>query len=354
MNRLLALIEAPDHVCYRYRLRAFQPALAEAGWSVEVASLEGTALARHRLLRRASGFDAVVLQRRLLPAWQFTTLRRHAKRLIFDFDDAVLYRDSYHPRGFRCPRRARRFARTVRAADAVLAGNDFLAEAALKHGARPLRVHVLPTCIETHRYPSDHRGRNDDFTDLVWVGSSSTVKGLEQRGSLLNRIGEELPQVRLRLICDRFPTFGALPTLPIRWTEGSEVAELSQGDVGVSLVPDDLWTRGKCALKLLQYQAAGIPVLADPVGVHTQVVRPGFNGLLPRSDDDWVEALRDLASRPERRRAMGRTARSIVEREYSVDAWRDRFTSWVTGQTDREVQSSTHFHLAGRTRRGVV
>lgn len=354
MNRLLALIEAPDHVCYRYRLRAFQSALAEAGWSVEVAPLDGGPMARYQTLRRAADFDAVFLQRRLLPAWQFATLRRYARRLIFDFDDAVVYRDSYHPRGFRCPRRARRFARTVRASDVVLSGNDFLAQTAIRHGAKPLRVHVMPTCIETHRYPNDHRGRDDNHMDLVWVGSSSTVKGLERRTPLLNRIGAAIPNVRLRLICDRFPIFASLTTLQIQWRESTEVAEISQGDVGISLVPDDLWTRGKCGLKLLQYQAAGIPVIADPVGVHPQLVRPGFNGLLPKTDDEWVEAVRTLALKPDRRRTMGRVARSIVDLEYSVDAWRDRFTSWVTGQTDREPQSATHFHLSGRSRREVA
>jgi hypothetical protein len=354
MNRLLALTEGPDHVCYRYRVRAFQPALAEAGWSVEVAPLVGNGMNRYKTLCRAAQFDAVLLQRRLLPAWQFAALRKSAKRLIFDFDDAVLYRDSYHPRGFHCPRRARRFARTVRAADVVLAGNDFLAQTAIRHGARPLRVQVMPTCIPIHRYPNDNRGRTDAHLDLVWVGSSSTLQGLRQREALLSRIGSEIPHVRLRLICDQFPTFGSMATLPIQWSEASEAVEINQGDVGISLMPDDLWTRGKCGLKLLQYQAAGLPVIADPVGVHAQIVRPGFNGLLPRADDDWVAAVRSMAAAPERRRTMGRVARSIVEVEYSVDSWRDRFTAWVTGRSDRDPHALPHFHLSGRSRREVA
>ncbi len=32
--KLLALVESPDHVCCRYRIRAFAPALDDAGWSV--------------------------------------------------------------------------------------------------------------------------------------------------------------------------------------------------------------------------------------------------------------------------------------------------------------------------------
>ena len=32
--KLLALVESPDHVCCRYRIRAFAPVLGDAGWSV--------------------------------------------------------------------------------------------------------------------------------------------------------------------------------------------------------------------------------------------------------------------------------------------------------------------------------
>ena len=73
---------------------------------------------------------------------------------------------------------------------------------------------------------------------------------------------------------------------------------MAAGGVGVSWVPDDLWSRGKCGLKVLQYQAAGLPVLANPVGVHPEMIEPGVTGWLPRSPREWVEAARALAARP--------------------------------------------------------
>ena len=85
----------------------------------------------------ASRFDAVLLQRKLLPGWQLRELRKaDSRRLIFDFDDAVLYRDSYDRRGPHHRRRSDRFQRTVQMADTVIAGNDFLADCALKAGAQ--------------------------------------------------------------------------------------------------------------------------------------------------------------------------------------------------------------------------
>jgi len=328
--KVLALVDAPDHVCCRYRIRAFEPALSDAGCQLTLRGLVRGVVARWLQLRRVSEYDAVILQRKLLPSWQLAALRKRSRHLVFDFDDAVLYRDSYDARGPHSFRRERRFAQTVRLADSVIAGNDFLADCALRAGASPERVRVIPTCVDTTRYmPRSRHGENPSGLDLVWIGSSSTLQGLEQRRMLWERIGRELPGVRLRLICDRFPEFGPLPVVPIAWNETSEAAALASGDVGVSWIPDDLWSRGKCGLKVVQYQAAGLPVLTNPVGVHVQMVVPGKTGLLAETDDEWMAAIRELLRDPEARQRMGTAARASVEVGYSVAAWAESFVSSV-------------------------
>lgn len=328
--KALALVDAPDHVCCRYRIRTFGPALEAAGWSLRIEGLARGPVARAAQLARAGRFDAVLLQRKLLPGWQFGILRRSARRLLFDFDDAVLYRDSYDPRGPHCPRRAARFARTVRGADGILAGNDFLAACARAAGAPADRVRVLPTCIAVEAYtPKTAAGSGG--MQLVWVGSSSTLQGLEGRRGLLERLGRAIPGLQLRLICDRFPRFDSLEVVPVSWSAASEAREIAAGDIGISLIPDDLWSRGKCGLKILQYRAAGLPVVADPVGVHPQMIRDGHDGFLPASDDAWEAAIRRLAADPGLRVRMGREARRAVEAEYSVAAWSGAFVAAIAG-----------------------
>src|SRR5262249_9019100 len=153
---------------------------------------------------------------KLLPGWQLSALRDKARRLIFDFDDAVLYRDSYDPRGPVSPRRARRFAATVCAVDAVIAGNDFLADCGLRAGARPERVSVIPTCIAPDPYLSAPE-RDGHGLELVWIGSSSTLAGLERQRPLWEQLATNVPGVRLRVICDRFPELGAMPVVQVPW-----------------------------------------------------------------------------------------------------------------------------------------
>lgn len=353
--KTLALVDAPTHVCCRYRIRAFAPALNAAGWSLTLRALARGACRRWLQFARAAEYDSVILQRKLLPLWQLVHLRRAARHLVFDFDDAVLYRDSYDPRGPHCRRRAARFARTVRTADTVIAGNDFLADCALRAGARPERVRVIPTCVEPGDYPPGQAAAGRDGSpgglDLVWIGSSSTLQGLEQRTPLWERLAREVPGVRLRVICDRFPRFESMPVVPVPWDAATEAAALAAGDVGVSWIPDDVWSRGKCGLKVLQYQAAGLPVLANPVGVHPEMVVHEVSGMLAETDDEWVAAVQRLAGDAGLRQQMGTAARASVETGYSVAAWSDTFIASVAGAAGRtRPTQAPRPHLGGPRR----
>jgi hypothetical protein len=328
---VLALTESPGHVCGRYRLLPFRPALEARGHRLSVSAVPRAPLARAALLAGVGRFDVVIVQRKLLGRLELALLRSRCRRLVFDFDDAVFSRDSYDPRGPLCPRRAGRFAAMMRAADLVLAGNEFLLARAIHFGTDPSSVAVVPTCVDPELYPAATRSAPPPPVRLVWIGSSSTLQGLEARRDLWDRLGRAVPGLAFRIVCDRFPDLGALPVEPVAWSEAAEAPALATADLGISWVPDDLWSRGKCGLKVLQYMAAGLPVIANPVGVHSEMIDPGGNGLLPVSEDEWVESIRFLAAEPALRAEMGRASRRRAQADYSVSAWADRWADLVVG-----------------------
>jgi len=315
---LVALAESESHVCCRYRLTAFRAVLADAGHTLDVRALPRNWLGRLTLGRDLTSYDAVILQRKLLPHWAIALLGRRVRRLIFDFDDAVWLRDSYSPKGFDDPKRAARFRATVTACDLVIAGNEYLAaEARLFVPAD--RVRVIPTCVDVQKYPvAEHGSRND--VRLVWVGSSSTLKGLERFAPTLGAIGRAVPGARLKLVSDRFAEFPGLPVEQCTWSEATEAEEIAAADVGIGWVPDDPWSRGKCGLKVLQYQASGLPVIANPVGVQADFVRNGVTGFLATTTTEWVNAVRTLAANAALRQRLGAAGRQQVEARYSVEA----------------------------------
>jgi glycosyltransferase involved in cell wall biosynthesis len=327
----IALIEAPDHPSARFRLLPFAPALARAGCSLTLRPIPRGALSKFRLFSGLGRFDVVLLQRQLLSVPELLYLRAMARRLIYDFDDAMLYRDSYHPRGHLSRQRAGRFTATVRSADSIIAGNTFLKECAISSGAAPEKIRVIPMCVEPEKYPPRPELRREGI-ELVWTGSSSTIAGLELKRPLLERIGREVPCLRLRLICDRFDRFGPLSAMPVvktSWSPAAEIESLVAADIGISWVPDDIWTRGKGATKLLHYGAARLPSITNPAGMHPEIIRDGFNGIFAGTDDQWIAAVRRLKSDPEFRQAMGSNARAVVERTYSVAAQTEALVSTI-------------------------
>ena len=153
---------------------------------------------------------------------------------------------------------------------------------------------------------------------LVWIGSSSTLQSLEAIAPLLEDVGRTIPGLQLKLISDRFMRFSQLAVVACPWSEPHEAEEIAAADVGISWMPDDLWSRGKCGLKVLQYMAAGLPVVANPVGVHTEMIQHGETGFLATTPAEWIEAIGTLSRDPERRERMGRAGRRLVETNYSV------------------------------------
>ncbi|HEV3440056.1 MAG TPA: glycosyltransferase family 4 protein [Gemmata sp.] len=316
--RLVALVESEDHVCCRYRLAAFRAPLAQAGHHLDIHPLPRSTFRRLAIGRRLEDAEAVVVQRKLLPRWTVALLRRRVRRLIFDFDDAVWLRDSYASRGFDDPKRALRFQAIIHACDLVVAGNEFLAAEAARYTSAN-RIVVIPTCVEPANYPvSTHAHRN--HPQLVWVGSESTLRGLKRFTQTLSAIGHSIPGIRLKLICDRFLHIPDLAVNACIWRQDTEAAEIAAADIGISWVPDDPWSRGKCGLKILQYQAAGLPVITNPVGVHTNMIRDGTTGFAAVSTEEWVAAATRLVSNPELRRQLGMAGRRQVETSYSVMA----------------------------------
>jgi hypothetical protein len=115
--KAVALVESADHVCVRYRLAPYVAALG-----LEFVPFAKSLFSRLKQYQSISKFDAVILQRTLLSSFELRVLRKYAKRLIFDFDDAIWLRDSYSKSGY-SHKRLRRFANVIRQADRIVAGN---------------------------------------------------------------------------------------------------------------------------------------------------------------------------------------------------------------------------------------
>ena len=333
---VLALIESPNHVCYRYRVSAFTAALARHDFLLRQVVLRPCTLSRVRRLLDARRFHTVILQRLLLPRSQIRALRHAAGRIVFDLDDAVFQHDSYDRRGQQCRQKSKRFKATVRAAGIVTVGNDHLRQEVLRYVA-PDRVKVIPTCVDPMLYRPANHSRAHKSLRLAWIGSASTMQGLPLIQRHLAVATERVPGLELHVICDRGVELAGVRTVLREWSTRNEAADLADCDVGISWLPDDSWSRGKCGLKVLQYMAAGLPVVANPVGTNQEMVIPGRTGFLANTPEEWAEAIRRLASDPELRRKLGTAGRRLMQQRYSVACWEESFVAAIAGSDNLSV-----------------
>lgn len=66
--------------------------------------------------------------------------------------------------------------------------------------------------------------------------------------------------------------------------------------------------------------ALGIPAVMSSVGVNTEIIQHGVNGMLANSDEEWIDSLSQLVENESLRNQLGAQGRITVEGRYSVTA----------------------------------
>jgi glycosyltransferase involved in cell wall biosynthesis len=92
------------------------------------------------------------------------------------------------------------------------------------------------------------------------------------------------------------------------------------GVVGATGASDiSRWTS---PMKMFEYMASGVPLVASDLPVLQEVLRHGENALIARSDDpdDWMEKIGTLLRDPDLRLRLARTAQENLVRSYTWDA----------------------------------
>jgi hypothetical protein len=289
-----------------------------------------------------SGPDAALILQRVLPSQaDLQRLRRAFGLLVFDIDDAIYavppkvggsrgmeYAKAALRVGLRgspqASSRRRPLARTLASVDACVVGNSVLAGFARRYIQT---VVDIPTTVSPAEAPCD---TVQSPPVLVWIGLPDNLQYLRLIAAPLTRLAQEASFV-LRIVSSRDWDEAPLPVEFVSYTEGAARRALLESSVGLAPLTDDPWTRGKCAMRAIQYGGSGLPCVASPVGITEQVVIHGETGLLARTEEDWLEALRLLLADRNRAAAMGLAAWERVRSQYSNEVAVERWQRLLRG-----------------------
>ncbi len=275
---------------------------------------------RRELREAGEGASAVVVQRQVdLAPW--LALERAAaggRRLVYDVDDAVWLsgrQTGGHPASV-LKGAARKVRWLAERAEHTIAGNEILAEHLATYSER---VTVVPSLVDPASYAVRAHEQGETLT-LGWIGSPTTAPYLAGIAPALARFAKQSSRpVRLLVVGGSIAAIAGVGVEERAWSPRAEREALAEIDIGLMPLVDTPWTRGKCAYKALQYMAAGIPAVADDVGVSAATV--GGAGYAVSGAERWLEALHALAGDAGLRTRLGRAGRGRVEAEFSPDRW---------------------------------
>lgn len=314
--KVLFLIQGFSVAASRYRVLQYIPYLRSNGIETKITLYPRTLKENIKFLKEVRNYDVIFLQRKRFNQPRLLLLRKRAKKIIYDFDDAVMYRDSKANNPFSLTRK-RRFIQMIKASDFIIAGNEFLKSEVLPYNSN---VDVIPTPIDHNRYsPKDYNIKKERVT-IGWIGDHGSIHYLERMRSVFDSLAIKHPEAELKIVCDTFFDCERMSVIKKIWRNEEEVLDLQSFDIGIMPLMDDPWSWGKCGLKIIQYQGVGLPVVCTPVGINRDLVEDGVNGFYAISNEEWEKKLSILIKDENLRKTMGLKGLKRVLERYTVSA----------------------------------
>ena len=327
MKKVYFLIQEWEHPASRYRVLQYVPYLKESQAEANVALFPDSFCKWMKLFSEIQDYDIIFIQKKRLWHWQLWYLRRKHIRIIYDFDDAVMFKSPVNGGG-RSFKRQRTFARMVKYSDYVIAGNQYLKSKAMVYNKN---IIIIPTSIDTDKYTIKDYSKSKEKVTIGWIGSESSLPFLKELTPAFDHLASQHEAIELKIICNYFFECKKMPVIKKIWSLEDENTDLQDIDIGLAPLPDHEWTKGKCATKLLQYMAVGIPVICSPVGVHNEIIKEGINGFLAASIKEWTEKIDLLIKNKALRKTIGLEGKKTLESSFSLKANIPIFINIING-----------------------
>ena len=283
---------------------------------------------------QVKNYDFILIEKEALP-WMPGCIERfllRRSRFALDFDDAQFHRYDAHYSWVVRTLFSKKIDRLISQAHVIISGNKYISNHCETVGAKS--IEIIPTVVDLDRYKPKQVYTCAERPRIVWIGTPETSRFL---AIILGPLAELAKRYSFTL-CVIGGSEIIMPGLNIEvlpWSADMECAMISNCDIGIMPLPDAPWERGKCAYKLIQYMACGLPVVASPIGTNCDVIIDGENGFFATSGAEWVAQLGRLLCDAELRQRLGQTGRLRVQSYYSLQKSATQFINLIKKAADK-------------------
>lgn len=166
----------------------------------------------------------------------------------------------------------------------------------------------------------------DNPQDLViaWAGGASHWGDWEWAKNGIRRGLVKSKVTQFRMVGQDFRKLLNFPTAHIPWFETVDDYWKSGLDgihIGLAPLRPEPFNKSKSEIRLIEYGARGIPVIAQDYGPYTDYVEDGVTGLLVKTPKQWAEAIVELSQDPDLRLSMAKAARNQAKERTIERLW---------------------------------
>lgn len=195
-------------------------------------------------------------------------------------------------------------------------------------GYNPVVIHNYPRLEMLPKARNHSKHQNEGETTLVYVGGLTKNRGIRETVLALGFLNED-KKVKFQLIgkfqdrdfkeeIQNMPEYKDV--LFMRWQDPPAVYNsLRNSDVGIVCLSPLPRYRVALPVKLFEYMAAGLPVIASDFPIWRDIVKGNSCGIMvdPESPKEIAEAIDYLIENPKEAEIMGKNGRKAVEEKYN-------------------------------------
>lgn len=230
---------------------------------------------------------------------------------------------------------AHRAMEMSRAAFAIQVSTNWLAREYYPYNPT---IFVIPNFLDKERWAIPTSKKQDGKIRIGWMGGNAHADDLHMVSKVIEKLVKEskgkivfetLGMVRSELAgvfpmpdskpdsCPSCGFEGQLHHFPGESLDDYPAALASKGwDIAIAPVISNAFGNAKSDIKIKEYAAVGMPIVASPVAPYVEAKKNGAQLILADTFDEWYNGLRELIRSPKKREEMARSNREWIEKNW--------------------------------------